>query len=121
MYASTGEALWWITALDGWHRDNTPGYADATYANVPDRRLILGHRYARNHIGHGLLAVQESTSGFGFPMGFPLKFSEFVWRDLPSLPKDERHPDQRRAYNDMLVGQMVRNTLAGAERFLLRV
>jgi len=119
IYACTGEALWWVTALEDWHRDNTPGYAEDVYASVPDRRLILGHRYARNHIGHGLVAVQKATGGFGFPMRFPLKFSEFVWRDLPLSPKDERHLDQRRAYNDTLVGQMVRNTLASAQRFLL--
>ncbi len=119
LYAVVGEALGWLIALDKWHLIETPGYAAARAAD-PDGQLLVGLKYARNRVQHGLRAMLGVSGGFGFPMRFPLKFSEFVWHNIPRYPEDKSHPDQRRGYDELLVGEMARTTLRRGRDFLFR-
>ena len=126
-FASLGETLWWIFALDEhyWHRDQ-PAYEPLRNYDE-DGFIIPGLRLARNRVGHGLALMLEDPDGrppFSAPPSrVTIRLSQLRWRQLENLPPvEEAHKSaiQQAVYQDHLAGNPVRFGLRHASRFFIR-
>jgi hypothetical protein len=130
-YASLGETLWWIFALDEYYR-NLYKEVREVYERFRDGNkngcVISGLRLARNRVGHGLALMLEDPSGrsvFDVPQNTEgaIIIDQLMWRALDDLPEvDEAHkrPAQENAYRRYLEGNAARYPLRRAGRFFIR-
>lgn len=128
-YIPLFEALNWAVVLDDRTREHWAPDGEVLgwswRARVPGAEVMAGVRFARNRAHHQWSdALRFDTSGFQFPMTFPLAFSEWVWRPADELPAGRPDPDGETIYRKQLEGRAARVTLTdlgGAFAFLRRV
>jgi hypothetical protein len=128
-YASLGETLWWIVALDEHYRNrNSSTYVELLESDE-DGRVIPALRLARNRIGHGLSLMLEDPDGHS-PFSAPplparLTLKTLQWRRLEDLPPvsprtAKREEKMRPVYQDHLAGNPVRFGLRRASHFFIQ-
>jgi hypothetical protein len=110
------EALNWAVALD--ERTKTSWAPDgeilgwAWRARIPQAELMAGVRFARNRIHHQWAdALRLDRTGFQFPIAFPLRAAEWVWREVNGLPPGRQDVAGEAVYRDGLQGRAARAAL----------
>lgn len=129
-FAAVGEAVWWVTIVDGTLVRHHPDVYDAMLAAQPpeQRRLteqtLAGLRFVRNRMGHELdhvdfICPRAGRSGDD-------KVAGWTWRpvpepDLSALPPRGRawEMTRYRAYRSVLVGRSVGAVFDRMAAFLL--
>lgn len=107
-FASVGESLFWLVALaEAKGKHKTPG-------------LILGLRWARNRIAHGVLMVEPAqylrpfTMGLSHVGGPDVLGGGYLWRGRAALVfsrQQQPDPDGEVAYDTELAGRDVLGSL----------
>lgn len=126
LFASLGEALAWLCALDELLRVVGTHAYETLRDGDPGGRLVKGLRWARNHSIHGIDVVAlaqfhgGAVPGLMVPGGAaPGQPPTFRWRssaELPALP--DPRPHQEASYVSYLAGQPVPATTNAAFNFL---
>jgi hypothetical protein len=102
-YRSLFEACNWVYALD----DRLQGGTAQQWAASSDRDLVAGFRHARNALQHAWSDGQAPSNGLSFPLEFPLRFSDYVWRQTLRTDSEK----WREQYVARLAGRSVNSTL----------
>jgi hypothetical protein len=123
-YASLGETLWWIVALDDHYRTR---YKSA-YARLrdcdKDGYVIPGLLLARNQVGHALARMLEDPGSPSTVLpSAGLTLNQLVWRrleDLPPVKKTKVSDFQEAIYEAHLATEPHRFALRHASGFFVR-
>ncbi len=126
-YASLGETLWWIFALDDHYWNLDESVYKPLRDSDEDGYVIPGLRLARNRVGHGLALMLEDPAGhspfLAPPAPAKLTLAQLIWRrleDLPPVEKDKKGEAQAAVYRAHLAGNPARYALRHASRFFIR-
>jgi hypothetical protein len=106
-YLATGEALFWIGALDDVLLD-IDGHAWRARRGA----LVQGLKYARNVAAHELDAWVQPAEDLWSDRWWD-DWYDFAWRAMPE-PRSEQWRRQFAAYQERIEGRSVRDTLADA-------
>ncbi|MFI5954350.1 hypothetical protein [Cryptosporangium sp. NPDC051539] len=129
IYASFGETLWWIFALDEHYRHgrSDPKDYEQHRNEDPHGRVVAGLRLARNRVGHQLTQMLEhpmerlaEEQRLSDPFAH---FAQLVFRPFEHLPDPDRgfeRENQVKAYKTFLVGRPARYVLRDANYFFVR-
>ena len=127
-YASLGECLWWIFALDE-HYSHTKGDAYRNFRDKdPHGECIPGLRLARNRVGHQIALMLEDPSA---PILLPgpatpkqgIDLEQQRWRryeDLPPADAGKERPQPTAIYKSHLSGRAARYAIRHANYFFVR-
>jgi hypothetical protein len=115
------EALEWAVKLEDrvrahWAPDGGDPLNWSWRTRLPNAEVMAGFRFVRNRVHHQWAdALVLVDGGITFPITFPARFSEWHWRLADELPPEDpkhpAHPDEERAYRDLLEHRPVRHTL----------
>ena len=113
-YASLGETLWWIVALDEHYRE-AGGKAYEAFRNQDEYgRVVPGLRLARNRVGHQLALLLDEPHNRRL-------LDQLQWRRFEDLPNGSRRlEDQAESYIIFLAGNAARYALRRANYFFVR-
>lgn len=106
-YAPLFEALSWAASIDLrlgklWIPDGKPLKEDWP-SRIQGAEAVFGLRFARNTVHHDWAdALRLDIGGRRYPRRYPLRYFEWVWRDVDELPNEGR---RRVAYEDQEVAQ----------------
>jgi hypothetical protein len=123
-YASLGETLWWIVALDDHYRTRYKSAYERLRDCDKDGYVIPGLLLARNQVGHALVRMlkdPDSPSTVLPSAGLTLK--QLVWRpleDLPPVRKTRVSDFQEAIYRAYLAREPHRFALRHATGFFVR-
>jgi hypothetical protein len=114
-YLPLFEALNWAVALDDrisevWAPEGV-ALGFAWRERVRGAEALAGLRYARNTVHHDWAdSLRLDTSGRRYPRRYPVRYFEWVWRDIAELPPtDKTHGND--VYRELLAGQAAEHTL----------
>lgn len=126
-YASLGETLWWIFAIDEHYRHANQAIYEELRNNDGNGRYISGLRLARNRVGHRLALMLQDPSGRSVYSEAPSEEGVFIdqlmWRTLTDLPPGDPGKEsstQENSYRKYLEGNAVRYALRHANYFFIR-
>lgn len=114
-YVPLFDALNWAVSLDKrikevWAPEGTTldyGWR----ARVPGAEALTGLRFARNIVHHNWAdALRLDTEGRRYPRRYPLRYFEWVWRDMSDLPPTDKTRGDH-TYRKLLAGQPAEHTL----------
>jgi hypothetical protein len=122
-YASLGEALWWIFALD----EHYCRLGANDYKELRDRdedgQVVFGLRLARNRVGHRMALMLQDPRVEADVLLPQISLEQLRWRryeDLPLVGKRWESTSQEAAYRRHLEGQAARYSLRRANHFFVR-
>jgi hypothetical protein len=126
-FAIIGEAVWWVTIVDGTLVRYHPENYDAVLASQPaaERKRVEdtlgGLRFVRNRMGHDIDHVDFICGASGARR----RVTDWRWSSLPELTFDWLSPrgqewelERYRAYQGQLAGHPVGETFSRATAFL---
>lgn len=126
MYATLGETLLWVIAINDWHMEFNK--RDYSYSQKQDTRgdLIFGLRHAYNMVKHNMNFIElhktEAVPEFAFPVFEPpvtFCLIKVLWKDIRNIPCERRYENQKQNYIEYLQGKEVLETINQAIDFLL--
>jgi hypothetical protein len=114
-YLSLFEALSWAASIDLRIGDLWVPDGERPRENWPSRapgaEAVVGLRFARNTVHHDWAdALRLDTDGRRYPRRYPLRYFEWVWRDIDDLPAEHRKKG-RDVYCALLASQPAEFTL----------
>ena len=126
-YASLGETLWWIFALDEHYRHRNQHIYESYRDGDTDGQVVAGLRLARNRVGHQLaMMLEDPRDHFTLAqrsLASPADLAQLVWRRLEDLPPGDPKKEsesQAKAYKKHLVGNAARYALRRSNYFFVR-
>jgi hypothetical protein len=115
-YVPLFEALNWAVALDDRIKDTWMPDGESLGRKWRERaghgaEFLAGVRYARNSIHHHWAdALRLDTGGRAYPRRYPLRYFEWLWRDVDEIPTPSS-PYGRDVYESELAGRPAKATL----------
>lgn len=90
VFIPLAEALWWARSVDeGFEKIDGSAYKGGRDAD-PQGRVMQGLRLARNRSGHQRALTIVRQEGLTYPLTYPMRYFDIVWRPLAEIPSGDR-------------------------------
>jgi hypothetical protein len=111
VFVPLSEAMWWAVSVhEGFIEVGGQDYQKMR--DEPGGRLLRGAKFARNRLGHQRALAVERVEGQMWPVTWPMRWFEFVWRPAAELPPpDQLRPAELACYENYLAGKPAWQTL----------